>query len=226
MKSHRVFVLLTLLLIAGCGQEGGITAPSADEPPLDSVTTNLTLGAGQLALHHGGYAATVGEEISTVTEHLTYDKKKFAVTTLPARFENPPYTASGWESIDGTEGFGAICLKGLIAAAILREHYDNREEASNAIDRYTADAEAEGLSKSEFTSGDDRFIFWEEAALKSRTPNRMMILESPAKDNKVQLTIALGAVPVLDAIRVNQKATEADMQKLQRSESGPPASNP
>jgi predicted small lipoprotein YifL len=224
MNRSSVVVLSAMLMIAGCGQDGGLQVPTNAEPPLDTVTTNLTLGSGQLALHHDSYSVTVGEEISTVIEHLTYDKKKFPVTTLPARFENPPYTANGWESTDGSEGFGAICLKGQIAGAILRERYDNRDDATDAIKRYTSDAE--GLTKSEFTSGDDRFIFWDEPPLKSRTPNRLMILVSPAKDNKVQLTIALGAIPVLDAIRVNEKATSADMQKLERSESAPAAANP
>jgi len=202
------------VLLSGCE---GSSPPGGAAPGPDQATVApappATVAAGSLAVYpidERDGKVTVGEDVHDVTAETLLDapKKKLPTSTLPKGLSPDDYSVLGWESVDGTEGAGFIsnARTHKVIAVIVRYTVADADAAKAVVDKYTS--RIPDLSPTVATYGDSTYCFWEDGN------NRLMILETPAKGDKMQLTLALGVKPVLDFLRADPMHARIDGVKV------------
>lgn len=227
MSRPLAWIFLTAALgLAGCGADNSIIptvdpGPAATPLQTDNVPDNLTLVHGSLAILGDTLPVQVGDDAEDAKARFQSRQAAITVSAVPARFPNPPYSAAGWESGDGTAGFAVISLKGSVAAAFRRLLAASAEDATATVKKYQDAIDALGTRSGirdpvrlSYGGGQYRYWFWDEDA-----GNRLMILWAPAKNDKIQLTIGLGDQTVMNALRASPDEAKLDMTKLMSSTS-------
>lgn len=121
-------------------------------------------------------------------------------------FEDPPitgedYTCRGWES--GAESFAGIFLHDRLVLGLYSLENVGREVIDSKVDEYTRLYEPMQPTLVPAESGS--YWFWE------RGNSRIMIVNTLDSKGQHHLTIALGAIKMMDALRMNVKCARQDL---------------
>lgn len=183
-----------LCVLGGCEGGNGAASPVPElavEVGAPAQRPDLAFRS-RLALLDNGRRLGVGDSVQEALEFLPAPRKAYAFRELPPGFEEP-YRAEGWET--DAEGFGVISLEGKVVLTLR-----TRENASNSliedtVRTYTRDNRS--LPPERVTGKTAEYWFFE------RESHRLMIASVKDLEGKRSLTIALGDVSVMDALRMS-----------------------
>ena len=204
------------VVLAGCSNDDLPKPPVADKPVVPTRKIDVPVPAllDRPSLYLTGEQ---GKVILGMPEKdaLTMFPKPVGATEVR---EPPPIladtiTASGWESKTG--GFAVLAKEGSVVLAM--RSIDNVSKET-VIDLKASYAEAIGGRIKARDLGDDDagFRFW----LDGQT--QLMIAWSRDLKKRLGVSIALGSVPVMQALRMDERFARSDLDKMRAQLAGPP----
>lgn len=220
----KPYWLLFALSIAGCdgASSAAGTSGSGPEPGEVAAAPPAVTDKGSLAVYPNIFdqdeknGVSVGDKIGEASKVFplsdSSEKRHYVATPLPKGLSPDDYAATGWELVDGSEGAGFISNIHTkeILAAVIRQTAADSADADKVVAAYTDKFRSIQPVKRVF--GAYSYFFWEDGS------NRLMILESPGKKDKVQLTIALGVKSVMDFLKADVKDANNDGNKVAAAE--------
>lgn len=189
------FALISVALSFLCGCEGGNGATPVPELAVDvgapAQRPDLSFRS-RLALLDNGRRLGVGDPVQEALEFLPAPRKAYAFRELPPGFEEP-YRAEGWET--DAEGFGVISLDGKVVLTLRTQEDASQTLIEETVRAYTRDNRS--LPPERVTGQAAESWFFE------RESHRLMIAAVKDPNGKRSLTLALGDVSVMDALRMS-----------------------
>lgn len=205
----RPFILLAGLIgVFGCGNvESMDLAPRSVFEGDDKPAIAPDFGSGtRVALLNGMDRLYVGVSPSEAIDFYGRPKRSYEFRDLPTRFK-PPFKAVGWETT--TESFGIISYDNRTAAAIREFVKVDDDRVKEEVDRYSRRFDprepliVEGKSAT--------YWIWEIER------HRMVICSTPAGGKSRNLTLAIGELNTMDALRFSQMKALDDIRRADRA---------
>ncbi|HZH97872.1 MAG TPA: hypothetical protein VEX38_02790 [Fimbriimonadaceae bacterium] len=203
----RFLWVLPVLGLMGCGGSN----QAANTPKQESRTIAAPrLTEGELGLIHNRRILRVKDRAEDVSRAFPSPTVAYTFKDLPPGFASP-FRAEGYET--ARDGFGVIYYQGELSAAIHREQGVTVEDVAETRKRYENEF---GPGDHHLTGGSVYYIFWE------RGDQRLMLCSARdlADGSRYNLTLAIGAKTVLDALRINLEDARRDKAEAEKLYSG------
>lgn len=209
-KSRTFLASLPLAVLAtfGCGDPEKINLAPKPVFDINIVAKAPELGEPtSIRLRNGPDEIAVGDDVATAIDFYPKPKKSYEVRELPSAF-GKEFRAQGWES--DIEGFGVISHQGRIVAAMRMLHGVDEARLQNEVTaiRYRIGREVESI---EGKSG--RYWFWQIGR------HRQVVCATPEGKDGFLLTLAIGELNTMDALRLNIDLAKADVKRADRTPS-------
>lgn len=212
LGSHTFPISLLALFaaLAGCGDPEKIDL--APKPVFDIANKSKPPEFGEatsIQLKNGPDALKVGDDVAASLGFFAKPKKAYEFRDLPNVFP-PEFKSNGWEN--DVEGYGLISFDNRVAAAMRLLHKVDEARVQNEITsiRYQSGRETETV-----TGRAARYWFWESGR------HRQMVCAVPEGKDTFLLTIAIGELNTMNALRMNQRLAEADTKRADRAPTPP-----
>lgn len=202
--------------LIGCSSGGNAPAASAaNQPPVEtytnSVRPNVTVSVPRSAYQTGLHLIRDGKKLYFGE----LEDNTFNIFRRPSRaqefFEEPPitgddYNAHGWQS--PAEAFGAIFLQERLVLAQFTLERGSFDAVNDLVTELETENSAYSMTVVPGKVGTYRF--WESDRV------RLMSVVSFDGKGKSSLTIVLGDVQLMNALRMSQEAARQDLMEASR----------
>lgn len=130
-----------------------------------------------------------------------------------------PYQAKGWQTRD--EGFGTILYKGQVAAAVYTQEHVKDDRVQDILDQHIKQLgppkpQLEGKYANPITGAYVRYWFWESDETAGDGNQILMICATEAKPQILNLTVAVGTAPLMEALGMTPAHATQDQPVAER----------
>ncbi len=179
---------------------------SKDVKPIDNLDQSALFLAhinlnNKYTILNLGNKLYVNDDVDRAIEVFGPPPKAYDVTELPPGWKDQGFKAAGWETSD--EGFGAILQKDRVALAMFTaDHVSDK-----LFDRLVSDYNDE-LGRKSISVIDKRakYRFW------TADDQTLMVSACNTPKSGIIVTVALGARPLMDALRMNPDRAKEDIK--------------
>ena len=203
----RVFLVLCIVVAAGCSSgestvelvqpeqrrlKTRIAGPAKLDPPDFSKRTALRMV-------RKGEEVRVGDSIEVALRAFREEKNSVLVTEMPPGWQDPAYTAQGWDN--GSSGFATILYDEKVVLALFHEDRADEARLQEILAVYDRMLVRPAVN---LVGSRVRFWFWDQA------PHRLMICAVQVPSEGQSISIALGGQKIMDLLGMNPEAAEKD----------------
>lgn len=186
-------------VLAGCGDPEKLNLAPQPLFPADAPVRAPEFGPRtSIRLRNGRDDVRVGGEAAEAARLFTQPKKSFELRELPTQFGDG-FRVRGWES--DAEGYGVISFDGRVALALRTLRNVDEERVIETIREAEYDLGRNAVTATGKTS---RYWFWESQR------DRKMVCAVEVKRGEFMLTLAIGELNVMDALRMAPAQAQKD----------------
>ncbi len=210
MKQTRFgWIVLGLLGLAIAGCSLGKPESSFSKPSTSNSTNipSFSVEAGQssLAIVHGTDKVSIGDPYFRWEEMFPRpNKSAFAIRELPKPLSGDGLLPIGWETPN--KGFGAIRDGNKLVLAMIWESKVSHSEAAKISAEY--DRYNQQLSSQVVAANGSHYTFWENNSI------RMMLYVQKKGEDAYNVTLTLGQIDLMNAIRASAQQAQNDLASL------------
>ncbi|MBX3118820.1 MAG: hypothetical protein KF784_07115 [Fimbriimonadaceae bacterium] len=191
-------------LLIGCGNAGK-AAPTTDELTYRIVYDGPTRppdldGKSALFMRAGEKNVTVGIGAELLREMFPKPEKATEIRQLPPGFTED-YLSRGWETEDESVGWVSYSGQAVLVMQTLRRLEDG-DLQRDYVQQYTR--LFSGIEPTVIQGATASFWFWQNG------PHRFMICGTKSRKGGIDITLALGDVSIMDALRMMPSKAEFD----------------
>ncbi len=203
---------MLLCLGTGCGMPAATKPTVAQKAPTE-LGEPTSLSPTELALLDGQSRIRIGDAPDDVEKAFPPPVNSFPFKELPRQF-NGQYRAKGYET--ALNGFGAIYHDNRLAGAMWRLENVTAGEVQSIVRTYLSEFNDADQT---LPKGSIQYWFW------TRQDQRVMICSVPDRQLPLRydVTVALGHVIVMDALRMSYPAAREDQSIGERNRSANPS---
>lgn len=198
----RIFTVVSVAVLfiglSGCASK----SVTPDGKNLFGVpkTRPTNLDGKHLRLLHQNSALYVGDDQSRAFQVFAAPLGSTDVSELPDGWDKEHYRVRGWEK--DKDGFGVILMDDAVVLAMFTSERKSEPDVKSILEDYE---DILGQPNSPpIQKGDTTYRFWE------RDRQRLMICTMNIKGEGYRVTRALGAVDVMDPLRMSEAAAKED----------------
>ncbi len=230
MKNDLVLgaTFLIGLVISGCAssEQPKAVAKETESPPRFSkdVKPVENLDRSDLFLSHLNLTSRfqvlnlsnklyLADDVDRATEVFGPPPKAYDVTDLPPGWKDEGYKAAGWETSvrsgrteASLEGFGVILQKDRVALAMLTVAHADANMFGRIITEYQEELRLKPVSAADKKS---RYRFW-------TIDDQSLMVSATTTSTGDLITVALGAKPLMDGLRMNVDRAKEDIKDSDR----------
>lgn len=229
MKYDIVLAVLFVaaLILSGCGssEQPKVVAKDGESPPRFSKDVHPVDGLSQskLFLSHLSLSSRyqvlnlanklyLGDDVDRALQVFGPPPKAYDVTDLPTGWKEQGFRAAGWEigfrpkGETSLVGFGAVMQKDQLALAMFTVEHAEQRFFGRLINEYQAELDTKPVTVANKRS---RYRFW-------NYDDQVLMVSATTTSGGDLVTVALGAKPLMDGLRMNPDRAKEDLVEADR----------
>ncbi len=210
---RRILILAYGLVLCGCAEPPAHdttgVVPGVDSPPAAVLLPDYEKLSNLGLLSRKG-TVKVGMTREEALDMFVEPPGSYEKSDLPPSIA-APFEAFAWQT--RTEGFGMILYQNKVGAAVHEIDKVTPDRLDEVVRAYQSQY---GPAFTHLQGRHVEYWFWQSRSQAGRGDHLLMVTKVQAKPNLLNITEAIGTVPVMEALRMTEQSANGDLARADR----------